>query len=70
MWLTCFRCYRVGCGFPVLRVARHTPAMPGCWTGYQGPQATNQRIMGRARCPLKLLGKGFGVWSWDMPGWG
>lgn len=37
---------------------------------YQGPQATNQRIYGQSRLhPLKLLGKGFGVWSWDTPGY-
>ena len=70
MCLICIRCYRVGCGFPVLRVAGHTPEMAGFQTGYQGPQATKQRIMGRAGCPLRLLGKRFGACSWDMPGWG
>lgn len=53
MWLICIRYYHAVCGFPVLKVARHTPEMAGCRTGHQGPQATKQRLHRQSR----LLGQ-------------
>lgn len=67
MWLICIRYYYVGCGFPVLKVARHAPEMAGCRTGHQGPQATKQRLTGRAGCPLSIP---FGAWNLDLTCWG
>lgn len=67
MWLICIRYYHVGCGFPVLRVAGGTVA---AGQGIQDLKVTNQRIMGRAGCPLRPVGIHFGAWSWDMACWG
>lgn len=55
MWLIWISYYYVGCGFPVLKVARRTPEMAGCRTRHQGPQAPNQRQRqsGRPSRPLR-----------------
>lgn len=71
MWLIRIRYYLVACGFPVFKVwLGYTPEMSGCWTGPPGPQATNQRITGKAACALRLLGTPFGAWSLHLPCWG